>query len=153
MSEKGTAGMIAHPLLSSDMRDRKIKGGEICSVSKWKQRQIYKSLINISSFRNTRFLANQIQWSITSFQHISAMNSTDIWHGDFHHCAVKHISHAVPPAPRCWAALVESLILSCFPAVYTQKYHKHHFILKRKASTMYFMLTLYSSALALFNKP
>ncbi len=82
MSEKGTAGMIAHPLLSSDMRDRKIKGGEICSVSKWKQRQIYKSLINISSFR-TSFLANQIQLSISSFQHSSAVNSTDIWHGDF----------------------------------------------------------------------
>lgn len=80
MSEKGTAGMIAHPLLSSDMRDRKIKGGEICSVSKWKQRQIYKSLINISSFRNTSFLANQIQRSVSSFQHSSAVNSADIWH-------------------------------------------------------------------------
>lgn len=91
MSEKGTAGMIAHPLLSSDIRDRKIKGGEICSVSKWKQRQIYESLINISSFRNTSFLANHIQQS--------RLCRELYWHLTwwlFYHSALEHITHSVP---------------------------------------------------------
>lgn len=70
--------MIAHPLLSCDMGD-----GEICSVSKWKQLQIYKSSINISSFRNTSWLAKQIQQFLSSLQLSSAVNSTDTWRGDF----------------------------------------------------------------------